>query len=317
MLNKDTRLCKSSLTLNEFLQCTKICARAGLRPVRRCPWSAWGQRGVNAGSTRGQQTWRAAGSWAWRVQGIHAVVRPVQVQISEESVLHPDPGSRQCLEDDLLGAVNPVYQELQGEESVPNHQHVGVNTGTVDGEKARLTFWDLGRQEELKALWNKHHAKNLSISVCRRRETESKRVFEKMVRSEVLDNVPIPLLAKSRTLSLASRSHRDRVQRQHLQDPEARQPNPGLLRPPGQGAARVDGEARRGESVPASSRLRGVGASSRYRWCPLAHTARPIVQEELLLAPCLPCRGLGLLCLLVFPLALFFKKKKRKKKQKT
>ncbi|XP_054836728.1 ADP-ribosylation factor-related protein 1 isoform X1 [Eublepharis macularius] len=77
---------------------------------------------------------------------------------------------------------------------------VGLNIGTIDVGKARLMFWDLGGQEELQSLWDKYYAESHGViyvidSTDEERLSESKRAFEKMITSEVLEGVPLLVLA--------------------------------------------------------------------------------------------------------------------------
>uniref|UniRef100_A0A7M4EF74 ADP-ribosylation factor-related protein 1 n=1 Tax=Crocodylus porosus TaxID=8502 RepID=A0A7M4EF74_CROPO len=77
---------------------------------------------------------------------------------------------------------------------------VGLNIGTIDVGKVRLMFWDLGGQDELQSLWDKYYAESHGViyiidSTDEERLSESKRAFEKMITSEVLEGVPILVLA--------------------------------------------------------------------------------------------------------------------------
>ncbi|ROK31089.1 Stathmin-3 [Anabarilius grahami] len=77
---------------------------------------------------------------------------------------------------------------------------VGLNIGTIDVGKARLMFWDLGGQEELQSLWDKYYAESHGViyvidSTDEERLGESKNAFEKMISSEVLEGVPLLVLA--------------------------------------------------------------------------------------------------------------------------
>ncbi|XP_048956610.1 ADP-ribosylation factor-related protein 1 isoform X3 [Canis lupus dingo] len=144
---------------------------------------------------------------------------------------------------------------------------VGLNIGTVDVGKARLMFWDLGGQEELQSLWDKYYAECHGViyvidSTDEERLSESKRAFEKMVTSEALDGVPILVLANKQDVEASPPDlpvdprHQDGLQRLHLQDWQARLPDPGLLGPHGQRGARghrVDGQVRRAERAPAAA----------------------------------------------------------------
>ncbi|XP_061146910.1 ADP-ribosylation factor-related protein 1 isoform X2 [Syngnathus typhle] len=77
---------------------------------------------------------------------------------------------------------------------------VGLNIGTIDVGKARLMFWDLGGQEELQSLWDKYYAESHGViyvidSTDEERLSESKEAFEKMISSDVLEGVPLLVLA--------------------------------------------------------------------------------------------------------------------------
>ncbi|XP_060926165.1 ADP-ribosylation factor-related protein 1 isoform X1 [Limanda limanda] len=112
---------------------------------------------------------------------------------------------------------------------------VGLNIGTIDMGKARLMFWDLGGQDELQSLWDKcemrqrhpdtntllqtgdkfllkiltqqcYYAESHGIiyvidSTDEERLTESKEAFEKMINSEVLDGVPLLVLANKQDVA--------------------------------------------------------------------------------------------------------------------
>uniref|UniRef100_A0A3Q3EG32 ADP-ribosylation factor-related protein 1 n=1 Tax=Labrus bergylta TaxID=56723 RepID=A0A3Q3EG32_9LABR len=75
-----------------------------------------------------------------------------------------------------------------------------LTVGTIDVGKARLMFWDLGGQDELQSLWDKYYAESHGViyvidSTDEERLSESKEAFEKMISSEVLEGVPLLVLA--------------------------------------------------------------------------------------------------------------------------
>ncbi|XP_026121545.1 ADP-ribosylation factor-related protein 1-like isoform X2 [Carassius auratus] len=85
---------------------------------------------------------------------------------------------------------------------------VGLNIGTIDLGKARLMFWDLGGQEELQSLWDKYYAESHGViyvidSTDEERLNESKSAFEKMISSEVLEGVPLLVLANKQDVEVA------------------------------------------------------------------------------------------------------------------
>ncbi|XP_015267712.1 PREDICTED: ADP-ribosylation factor-related protein 1 [Gekko japonicus] len=143
---------------------------------------------------------------------------------------------------------------------------VGLNIGTIDVGKARLMFWDLGGQEELQSLWDKYYAESHGIiyiidSTDEERLSESKWAFEKMITSEVLEGVPLLVLAEQtgrRGLPF-NPGHQDGIQRLHQQDWEEGLPDASLLGSHwqrGERGNRVDGEMR-GEKHPSPSEEEG------------------------------------------------------------
>ncbi|XP_059426336.1 ADP-ribosylation factor-related protein 1-like isoform X1 [Carassius carassius] len=85
---------------------------------------------------------------------------------------------------------------------------VGLNIGTIDLGKACLMFWDLGGQEELQSLWDKYYAESHGViyvidSTDEERLSESKNAFEKMISSEVLEGVPLLVLANKQDVEVA------------------------------------------------------------------------------------------------------------------
>ncbi|XP_063152982.1 ADP-ribosylation factor-related protein 1 isoform X5 [Candoia aspera] len=87
---------------------------------------------------------------------------------------------------------------------------VGLNNllvGTIDVGKARLMFWDLGGQEELQSLWDKYYAESHGViyiidSTDEERLSESKQAFEKMVTNEILEGVPLLVLANKQDIEV-------------------------------------------------------------------------------------------------------------------
>jgi len=82
---------------------------------------------------------------------------------------------------------------------------VGLNIGVINTEGCSLNFWDLGGQEELQSLWDKYYAESHAIiflvdAFDRDRIAESKKVFDKMIESELLKGVPLLVLANKQDL---------------------------------------------------------------------------------------------------------------------
>ncbi|CAB3374709.1 ADP-ribosylation factor-related protein 1 [Cloeon dipterum] len=82
---------------------------------------------------------------------------------------------------------------------------VGLNIGQIDIKGVRLSFWDLGGQEELQSLWDKYYAESHAViyvvdSADRERIPESKNAFDKMISSNFLEGVPLLVLANKQDI---------------------------------------------------------------------------------------------------------------------
>lgn len=82
---------------------------------------------------------------------------------------------------------------------------VGLNIGKIDIGHVRLSFWDLGGQEELQSLWDKYFAESHAViyivdSSDTERIDESKDAFEKMISNAQLQGVPLLVLANKQDL---------------------------------------------------------------------------------------------------------------------
>lgn len=82
---------------------------------------------------------------------------------------------------------------------------VGLNLGKIDVGRTRLSFWDLGGQEELQSLWDKYYAECHALiyvvdSADHERIDESVAAFRKMISNEHLNGVPLLLFANKQDL---------------------------------------------------------------------------------------------------------------------
>nr|XP_053636416.1 ADP-ribosylation factor-related protein 1-like [Cherax quadricarinatus] len=82
---------------------------------------------------------------------------------------------------------------------------VGQNVGGITYAGIKLSFWDLGGQEELQPLWEKYFAECHAIiymvdSADRERMDESKEAFDRMISSETLTGVPLLVLANKQDI---------------------------------------------------------------------------------------------------------------------
>uniref|UniRef100_A0A1B0GBK6 ADP-ribosylation factor-related protein 1 n=2 Tax=Glossina TaxID=44049 RepID=A0A1B0GBK6_GLOMM len=82
---------------------------------------------------------------------------------------------------------------------------VGLNIGTIDVQGVKLNFWDLGGQQELQSLWDKYYQESHAViyvidSNDRERMEESKVIFDKMIKNDLLSGVPLLILANKQDL---------------------------------------------------------------------------------------------------------------------
>ncbi|CAO1414835.1 unnamed protein product [Diamesa serratosioi] len=82
---------------------------------------------------------------------------------------------------------------------------VGLNIGQIDMSGIRLSFWDLGGQSELQSLWDKYYDESHAViyvidSNDRDRMNESKELFDKMIKNELLSGVPLLILANKQDI---------------------------------------------------------------------------------------------------------------------
>ncbi|XP_042241775.1 ADP-ribosylation factor-related protein 1-like [Homarus americanus] len=81
---------------------------------------------------------------------------------------------------------------------------VGQNVGGITYAGIKLSFWDLGGQEELQPLWEKyfkcHAVIHMVDSADRERMDESKEAFDRMISSENLSGVPLLVLANKQDI---------------------------------------------------------------------------------------------------------------------
>lgn len=82
---------------------------------------------------------------------------------------------------------------------------VGQNVGGITYAGIKLSFWDLGGQEELQPLWEKYYAECHAViymvdSADRERMDESKAAFDKMISSENMTGVPLLVLANKQDI---------------------------------------------------------------------------------------------------------------------
>ena len=72
--------------------------------------------------------------------------------------------------------------------------------GKVDMKDIRINFWDLGGQLELQSLWEKYYSESHAIvfvvdSTDKARIDQVRQTFEKVVQNEIVEGVPVLMLA--------------------------------------------------------------------------------------------------------------------------
>ncbi|KAG9511181.1 ADP-ribosylation factor-related protein 1 [Fragariocoptes setiger] len=82
---------------------------------------------------------------------------------------------------------------------------VGLNVGRIEILGIRLNFWDLGGQKELRLLWDKYFLEAHGIiwvvdASDRERLQESKQSFDKIIRNQLLDGLPLAFVINKRDL---------------------------------------------------------------------------------------------------------------------
>lgn len=82
---------------------------------------------------------------------------------------------------------------------------VGLNIGQIDISGVRLSFWDLGGQQELRSLWDKYYQESHAIiyiidSNDREHMDESRDVFARTISNDHCTSVPLLVLANKQDL---------------------------------------------------------------------------------------------------------------------
>ncbi|CAL8070917.1 unnamed protein product [Orchesella dallaii] len=102
----------------------------------------------------------------------------------------------------VKAAMSKDYKRMDPSRITPT---VGLNTGQVETTGIAIQFWDLGGQAELQTLWDKYYSECHGViyvidSHDRDRIEESKEAFDKMIRNELLQGVPLLVLANKQDL---------------------------------------------------------------------------------------------------------------------
>jgi ADP-ribosylation factor related protein 1 len=84
--------------------------------------------------------------------------------------------------------------------------------GKVNVHRARINFWDLGGQKQLQSIWEKYYDDCHAIvfvvdATDRERIDECRITLEKVIRNDIVDGVPVLMLANKQDLPGALKLH--------------------------------------------------------------------------------------------------------------
>ncbi|KAG0175451.1 hypothetical protein DFQ28_009163 [Apophysomyces sp. BC1034] len=110
----------------------------------------------------------------------------------------------------LLERIKSVYLGVPGLPPERIAPTVGLNIGKVDVKSTRINFWDLGGQRDLQTLWEKYYSECHGIvfvvdSTDGKRLEECKDTFETMITSDLVEGIPVLMLANKQDVPDAMR----------------------------------------------------------------------------------------------------------------
>ncbi|TPX33024.1 hypothetical protein SmJEL517_g04028 [Synchytrium microbalum] len=111
----------------------------------------------------------------------------------------------------LLEKIKSVYtgRGLTPEKIVPT---VGMNMGKIDIKTTRINFWDLGGQRELHGIWEKYYTEAHAVvfvvdSTDQERIEQCKDTFERVVTNDIIEGIPVLMLANKQDVPDALKVH--------------------------------------------------------------------------------------------------------------
>ncbi|KAF7729144.1 ADP-ribosylation factor protein 3 [Apophysomyces ossiformis] len=115
-----------------------------------------------------------------------------------------------CSHQTLLERIKSVYLGVPGLPPERIAPTVGLNIGKVDVKSTRINFWDLGGQKDLQTLWEKYYSECHGIvfvvdSTDSERLEECKNTFETMITSDLVEGIPVLMLANKQDVPDALR----------------------------------------------------------------------------------------------------------------
>jgi ADP-ribosylation factor related protein 1 len=84
--------------------------------------------------------------------------------------------------------------------------------GKVNVNRSRINFWDLGGQKQLQSIWEKYYDDCHAIvfvvdATDRERIDECKTILEKVIRNDIVEGVPVLMVANKQDVSGALKLH--------------------------------------------------------------------------------------------------------------
>lgn len=112
----------------------------------------------------------------------------------------------------LLERIKMIYMKSKGLRPDQIGPTVGLNVGKVDVNGSRLNFWDLGGQRQLQSIWSKYYEDCHGLifvvdSTDTTRIEECRQTMEKVVQNEIIEGIPILMLANKQDLPGALKLH--------------------------------------------------------------------------------------------------------------
>ncbi|ORX62002.1 P-loop containing nucleoside triphosphate hydrolase protein [Hesseltinella vesiculosa] len=110
----------------------------------------------------------------------------------------------------LLEKIKSTYMDTPGLPADRIAPTVGLNIGRIEIQSSKLKFWDLGGQHDLQTIWERYYSECHAIlfvvdSTDKRRLEECKDTFETMVTNDLVEGVPILMLANKQDINDALR----------------------------------------------------------------------------------------------------------------
>ncbi|KAI8066328.1 ADP-ribosylation factor family-domain-containing protein [Gongronella butleri] len=110
----------------------------------------------------------------------------------------------------LLERIKSTYMDVPGLPPERIAPTVGLNIGRIEIQSSKLKFWDLGGQRDLQSIWERYYTECHAIlfvvdSTDKRRLEECKDIFETMVTNDLVEGVPILMLANKQDIPDALR----------------------------------------------------------------------------------------------------------------